>query len=85
MLYLFHGDDDYTVRALARAVEARYAGPAGSPSVLRLDGATTPWDDVVAAKKSRTVRKNMAWLLASSGPCPEVNGIGRDGDMSAVA
>jgi DNA polymerase III delta subunit len=49
MLYLFHGDDDYTVRALARAVEARYAGPAGSPSVLRLDGATTPWDDVVAA------------------------------------
>ena len=49
MLYLFHGDDDYTVRALARAVEARYADPAGSPSVLRLDGATTPWDDVVAA------------------------------------
>jgi DNA polymerase III delta subunit len=49
MLYLFHGDDDYSVRALARAVEARYADPAGSPSVLRLDGATTPWDDVVAA------------------------------------
>jgi DNA polymerase III subunit delta len=49
MLYLFYGEDDYTVRALARAVEARYADPAGSPSVLRLDGATTPWDDVVAA------------------------------------
>src|SRR2546423_9623243 len=49
MLYLFHGDDDYSVRVLARTVEARYADPAGSPSVLRLDGATTPWDDVVAA------------------------------------
>ena len=49
MLYLFYGEDDYTVRALARAVEARYTDPAGSPSVLRLDGATTPWDDVVAA------------------------------------
>jgi DNA polymerase III delta subunit len=49
MLYLFYGEDDYTVRALARTVEARYADPVGSPSVLRLDGATTPWDDVVTA------------------------------------
>src|SRR2546421_8384282 len=49
MLYVFFGEDDYSVRALARAVEARYADPAGSPSVLRLDGATTPWDDVVSA------------------------------------
>src|SRR5437588_10720907 len=49
MLYLFHGDDDYAVRTLARAVEARYADPAGSFNVLRLDGATTPWDDVVSA------------------------------------
>jgi DNA polymerase III delta subunit len=49
MLYLFFGEDDYTVRALARAVETRYVDPVGSPSVLRLDGATTPWDDVVAA------------------------------------
>src|SRR5438067_6390325 len=49
MLYVFFGEDDYTVRALARAVEARYADPAGSFNVLRLDGATTPWDDVVAA------------------------------------
>src|ERR671937_1553440 len=48
-LYVFFGEDDYTVRALARAVEARYADPAGAPSVLRLDGATTPWDDVVSA------------------------------------
>src|SRR5437764_2624885 len=49
MLYVFFGEDDYTVRARARAVEARYADPAGAPSVLRLDGATTPWDDVVSA------------------------------------
>src|SRR5207248_1108093 len=43
------GQDDYTVRALARAVEARYADPAGAPGGLRLDGATTPRDDVVSA------------------------------------
>lgn len=48
MLYLFYGDDDYLTRARAAAIERRYAED-GMLAAQRFDGATTPWNDVVAA------------------------------------
>lgn len=48
MFYLFYGDDDYLVRRTGAALADRYAS-SSALSVSRLDGATVPWNDVVAA------------------------------------
>lgn len=48
MLYLFYGDDDYSVQEQARQLQERYAEPDGF-NVQRLDGATASWNDVVGA------------------------------------
>lgn len=40
---------DYNTRQQALEIEAHFADPAGAFNVQRLDGATTPWSEVVSA------------------------------------
>ena len=49
MIYVFYGEDDYTVRSLSSAIESEYSEPSSAINVLCLDGAEAPWSAIVAA------------------------------------